>query len=258
MPSVSAVISTFERPDACERAVRSVLAQDPAPIEVLVCDDGSRDDTASRFGSWGEPVRYVRVEPNRGSPAAARNAGVRAAGGDWVAFLDDDDEWLPGKLAAQLAHADGADVIATNALTSGGGSYFPSAPDVHRPARAEILAANPVIQSSAMVRRSAAPFFPEERWLRGLEDYAAWLTLADAGARFVVLGEPLVRYTSHGDARFSGGGPLRVELAAARLAWRRLLADPRDRALLRAALGKTAAAVQASPSVLKISSKRWS
>jgi glycosyltransferase involved in cell wall biosynthesis len=260
MASVTAVISTFERPDACERAVRSVLAQEPGPLEVLVCDDGSMDETAERF-SDDPRVRYVRVEPNRGTPAPARNAGVASARGEWVAFLDDDDEWLPGKLAAQLAHADQADVVATNAKTTEGELYFPSAPAVHRPARGELLAANPVIQSSAMVRRErllAAGGFPEEPWLRGLEDYAAWLSLADTGARFVVLGDPLVRYTSHGESRFSGGAPLRVELAAARLAWRRLRRSPRDGALLRAALNKTAAAAQATPSLLKISSKRWS
>jgi glycosyltransferase involved in cell wall biosynthesis len=257
--TVSAVISTFERPDACERAIRSVLAQEPAPLEVLVCDDGSTDETPARFGD--DPrVRYTRIEPNRGTPAPARNAGVAKAQGDWVAFLDDDDEWLPGKLKAQLEHVDGADVIATNATTTATGElYFPDAPAKTTPTRRDILAANPVIQSSAMVRRKSlqqAGGFPEEPWLRALEDYGAWLALADAGARFLVLGDPFVRYTTHGEDRFSRGGPLRVEMAAARLAWRRLRRQPRDRELLRAAAIKTAAAAQASPSLLKISSKR--
>ena len=52
MPTVSAVISTFQRPDACERAVLSALGQDPAPIEVLVCDDGSADDTTASFSNF--------------------------------------------------------------------------------------------------------------------------------------------------------------------------------------------------------------
>jgi glycosyltransferase involved in cell wall biosynthesis len=259
MATVSAVISTFERPDACERAVRSVLAQEPAPLEVLVCDDGSRDETPERFGR--DPrVRYVRVEPNRGTPAPARNAGVAEAKGEWVAFLDDDDEWLPGKLKAQLEHTDRADVIATNAVTTTAEQpYFPAAPPIARPTRRDILTANPVIHSSAMVRRDRlrrVGGFPTESWLRALEDYGAWLALADAGARFLVLGEPLVRYRTHGEDRFSRGGPLRVEMAAARLAWRRLRKHPRDRELMRAAAVKTAAAAQASPSLLKISSKR--
>jgi teichuronic acid biosynthesis glycosyltransferase TuaG len=246
MPTVSAVISTFQRPDACERALLSALSQDPAPIEVLVCDDGSADDTAERFRAWEarDPrVRYVRVEPNRGTPSPARNAGARAARGDWLAFLDDDDEWLPGKLAAQLEHVGEAEVIGTNAERTTGGLYFADAPPVQRVGRSAILAVNPIIQSSALVRRDAllaAGGFPEQRWLRALEDYGAWLAMADEGARFLVLGEPYVRYTTHGDERFSAGTPLRVERALARLAWSRAAHHPADPQLWRAALNKTA------------------
>src|SRR3954447_9998546 len=114
MPTVSAVISTFQRPDACERAVLSALTQDPVPIEVLICDDGSADSTPERMRSLEarEPlVRYLRIEPNRGTPAPARNLGLREAHGEWIAFLDDDDEWLPGKLAQQLELAEQADII---------------------------------------------------------------------------------------------------------------------------------------------------
>jgi glycosyltransferase involved in cell wall biosynthesis len=245
MTTVSAVIATYQRPDSCERALRSVLAQEPAPLEVLVCDDGSTDATPGRFRSWEarDPrVRYVRVEPNRGTPAPARNAGIAAARGDWLAFLDDDDEWLPGKLAAQLAHAAGADVIGTNAMTSAGRLYFPGAPELHRPDRAEILAANPIIQSSALVRREplvAAGGYPTDPWLRAIEDYAAWLELADRGARFAVLGEPLVRYATPGEDSLSSE-VLRVQIALARLAWRGARRRPRDGALRRAALNRTA------------------
>jgi glycosyltransferase involved in cell wall biosynthesis len=246
MTSVSAIVSTYQRPDECERAVRSALAQDPAPLEVLVCDDGSADGTAERFRDWErrDPrVRYIRVEPNRGTPSPARNAGALAARGEWLAFLDDDDEWLPGKLAAQLAHTGEADVIASNAVTSSGEPYFPGAPGMRQLTRRDVLAANPVIQSSALVRRDAllaAGGFPEAAWLRGIEDYAAWLEMADRGARFVLLGAPLVRYATHGDARFSASAPLRVELALARLAWGRALARPGRDGLWRAALNRSA------------------
>jgi glycosyltransferase involved in cell wall biosynthesis len=226
--------------------VVSALSQDPPPIEVLVCDDGSTDDTAARFRAWEarDPrIRYVRVEPNRGTPSPARNAGARAARGEWLAFLDDDDEWMPGKLAAQLQHTGDAEVIGTNAERTTGGLYFPDAPPVQRLGRSEILCVNPIVQSSALVRREAllaAGGFPEQRWLRALEDYGAWLAMADRGARFVVLGEPYVRYTTHGDERFSANAPLRVEVALARLAWGRAARRPADPQLARAALNKTA------------------
>jgi glycosyltransferase involved in cell wall biosynthesis len=247
MTSVSAVIVTYERPDKCERALVSVLEQDPKPLEILVCDDGSADGTQERFRSWearDNRVRYLRLEPNRGTPGPARNLGVAAALGDWVAFLDDDDAWLPGKLAAQLEWASDADVLGTNARTTTGELYFPQTAATWRPTRDELLHQNPVICSSALVRREVlvkAGGFPEARWLRGIEDYAAWLALADHGARLLVLGEPLVYYTSDSSERFSTDA-VRVAAAGARLAWRRALTRPLDRSLLRAAANHTAGA----------------
>jgi len=72
-----------------------------AQIEVLVIDDGSTDETARLAASYGDRITYLRQE--RQGPAAARNAGVARARGEWVAFLDSDDLWLPGKVAAELA-----------------------------------------------------------------------------------------------------------------------------------------------------------
>src|SRR4051812_33918421 len=155
MPVVSAVITTYERPDDCERAVASALAQEPAPIEVLVCDDGSSVASAARLEALAarEPlVRYLRIEPNRGTPAAPRNLGIREARGDWIAFLDDDDEWLPGKLARQLELTDRSDVIGGNAVTDAG-AYFDGALDILWPQRREVIRANPLIQSTVIARK---------------------------------------------------------------------------------------------------------
>ena len=99
--SVSVVIPTFNRQKVLPRAVMSVLHQSHRAAEVVVVDDGSTDGTAeliaARFGS----VEILRQD-NRGV-SAARNAGIRATRGDWVAFLDSDDEWKPDKLERQLA-----------------------------------------------------------------------------------------------------------------------------------------------------------
>jgi glycosyltransferase involved in cell wall biosynthesis len=248
MPSVSAIISTYERPDTCERAVRSALAQDPAPIEVLVCDDGSRDETPERFRAWEarDPrVRYLRVEPNRGTPSPARNTGAQHARGDWLAFLDDDDEWLPGKLGAQLAHVAGADVIATNALTSDGTPYFPETAGVRTIEPGDFLYDNPVIQSSVLARRDVvlrAGGFPEEQWLSAIEDYALWWALCDGGARLLRLETPLLSYTTHSYERLSYSAPLRLQTGLARLAWRRARANRFQPLAVRAALNRTAGA----------------
>ncbi len=82
-------------------AVASVLAQTYRPLELIVVDDGSTDDTADRLAAYGEQVRLLRTE-HRG-PAAARNAGILASKGEYVAFLDSDDLWLPEKVAHSLA-----------------------------------------------------------------------------------------------------------------------------------------------------------
>lgn len=100
-PTVSVVIPTFDRAALLPVAVASALAQRPAPLEVIVVDDGSTDDTPEVCRRFPPPVRTIR-QANTG-PAAARNRGIRKARGDYVAFLDSDDVWLPGKLAAQLA-----------------------------------------------------------------------------------------------------------------------------------------------------------
>jgi len=100
---VSVVVPAYERADVVGRAIDSALAQTVADIEVVVVDDGSEDDTRSVVEGYDDDrVRYLAHERNRGV-SAARNTGVGAARGEYVAFLDSDDEWLPRKLERQLA-----------------------------------------------------------------------------------------------------------------------------------------------------------
>jgi O-antigen biosynthesis protein len=101
-PLVSVVIPTFNRADLVLRAIGSVLAQDYPAMEVLVVDDASTDDTPARVETLGERrVRLLRRSEN-GGVARARNAGMDAAEGELIAFLDSDDEWLPAKLGPQV------------------------------------------------------------------------------------------------------------------------------------------------------------
>lgn len=101
MSGVSVVVPTYNRARFIEEAVESILAQSLPPLEVIIVDDGSTDDTANVCARFHEPVRYIRRQ-NEGA-AAARNAGIRAAMGDWVAFCDSDDIWKPRKLQLQMA-----------------------------------------------------------------------------------------------------------------------------------------------------------
>jgi glycosyltransferase involved in cell wall biosynthesis len=118
MPTVSIIIPVYNRAATLPRAVASVQAQDFTDWELILVDDGSTDGgVESVFGREGfgpdggngtDPrLRRIRHPVNRGAPAA-RNTGIAAARGALIAFLDSDDEWLPGKLSAQVAALAGA------------------------------------------------------------------------------------------------------------------------------------------------------
>ena len=99
MKSISVIIPSHNRARLLPRCLDSVLAQTRGPDEIIVVDDGSTDGTAALVAERYPDIKLM-AQPNRGV-SAARNAGVRAARGDWVAFLDSDDAWLPAKLERQ-------------------------------------------------------------------------------------------------------------------------------------------------------------
>lgn len=108
-PVVSVVVPTRSRPDLVTRAARSVLAQTMTDLEVIVVVDGPDETTREALATLGDArVRVIEL-PARGGAPNARNTGVRQARAPWTALLDDDDEWLPGKLAVQLEVAGRAD-----------------------------------------------------------------------------------------------------------------------------------------------------
>jgi glycosyltransferase involved in cell wall biosynthesis len=96
---ISVIIPTHNRAHLLARALRSVLDQTLAPQEIIVVDDGSSDNTAELVATQFPQCNYIH-QPNLGV-SAARNTGIKAARGEWLAFLDSDDEWLPTKLEAQ-------------------------------------------------------------------------------------------------------------------------------------------------------------
>jgi glycosyltransferase involved in cell wall biosynthesis len=100
-PLVSCIVPVFNGERFLREAIESIFAQTHDPLEILIADDGSTDGTASIVADFGNRLRYLRQE-NQG-PAAARNLGIRAATGDFIAFLDADDLWHPQKLERQIA-----------------------------------------------------------------------------------------------------------------------------------------------------------
>lgn len=99
-PIVSVVIPTYNRAHCVSDAIDSVLTQSFQDFELIVVDDGSTDETPDIVSAYGDRIKLIR-QKNSGA-SAARNAGIRAAQGEWVAFLDSDDTWEPEKLKVQV------------------------------------------------------------------------------------------------------------------------------------------------------------
>ncbi len=111
MPLVSVIIPTIRRPLLVQRAIASVRAQTHRELEIIVVIDGPDPATAEALSTLDEPRLQIIQNPRSLRAGGARNAGARIAKGEWIAFLDDDDEWLPQKLERQLAGRDSRDAV---------------------------------------------------------------------------------------------------------------------------------------------------
>ncbi|HOW59379.1 MAG TPA: glycosyltransferase [Candidatus Omnitrophota bacterium] len=100
MPKVSVIIPTFNRAEYICDAIDSVLAQTYHDLEIIVINDGSIDDTEKALKKYGGRIQYLYQ--NNAGVSAARNKGIKASRGEYIAFLDADDSWLPEKLSVQI------------------------------------------------------------------------------------------------------------------------------------------------------------
>jgi glycosyltransferase involved in cell wall biosynthesis len=199
-PLVSVVIPAHNAAGTIRRALDSALRQAYTKLEVCVIDDGSSDDTAARADGVDPRVRVVR-QSNQGV-SAARNAGIAATTGPLVAFLDADDEWLPGKIERQidlLSRRPEVALVHTRALrVDARGREAGLAPRRWLPDTYPVLyRANHIVTSTVMARRpaleGAGGFEPA---LRIAQDYDLWLRIA-ALAPVAGIDAPLARYHSH-------------------------------------------------------------
>jgi glycosyltransferase involved in cell wall biosynthesis len=187
--TVSVIIPAYNAAGYLTRAVESVMSQSRPVLEIVVVDDGSPDNTFEIAGQLPSPARAIQKA--NGGPASARNVGARDAKGDWLAFLDADDAWLPEKIERQLALA-GPDVDLVHCLYKA--SLRP--PDVLT--FDDLWGQNYIATSTVLIRRAAfwdVGGFDEDRDIVGVEDYNLWLKLAAKHARIVTLQEQLVSYT---------------------------------------------------------------
>jgi glycosyltransferase involved in cell wall biosynthesis len=199
---VTVIIPSRDRTWQLARAVLSAVAQEDVSFEVIVVDDGSAVPVRERVDLTAmDAVTVIRLATSRG-PAEARNAGLKAASGSWVAFLDDDDVWAPFKLRAQLqAVSGGCDLAFSSCLVvddRGGVSVDPvtvSPRDLRRVA----LARNPVpggcsnVLARTSLVRSRGGF---DQATDVLEDWDLIIRLSCDG-RPCVIQEPLIAYSLH-------------------------------------------------------------
>lgn len=109
LPTVSVIIPVYNVADYVGEALDSVFGQDYPNLEVIVVDDGSSDETRTVLARYADRIHCIH-QSNEGA-AAARNRGLEQASGDYVTFLDGDDVWLPGKIAAQVAYMERHDTV---------------------------------------------------------------------------------------------------------------------------------------------------
>ena len=191
-PTISVIMPAYQAEAFIARSIRCAQQQTVRPLEILVIDDGSHDKTAVAAAACGDLVRVIR-QPN-GGPAAARNHGAREARGEWLAFLDADDGWLPNKLERQVAQIDASTSLLHAYCTVDENSQH--APDDQK--FDDLWNRNTICTSSVLMRKrdfDAVGGFDEDRTIMAVEDYNLWLRLLHHGCPFRVVRERLVEYT---------------------------------------------------------------
>jgi len=208
-PTFSVVLPVYNRERLVGRAIRSVLAQDERDFEILAVDDASTDGSLEILEAFDDPrVRIVRHSENRGG-GASRNTGIHAARGDYIAFLDSDDYWLPRKLSVcrrLLADQHGDRWIVYH-------QYYIDTPAGRRTSIAERVPAGTNVAEYLFVRRGAmqtsavlttralASSVGFDETLPRLQDWDFYLRAEEAGARFVMCTEVLTIHDVRADER---------------------------------------------------------
>ncbi len=207
-PLVSVIIPTYNHAHFIGRALQSVMSQTYAHWEAIVIDNHSADNTDEVvLGFKDERIKLIKIR-NDGIIAASRNAGLRLASGEWIAFLDSDDAWYPNKLMLCLDKLQqGFDLVCHAENWVNQKNTPPSVRKVvygpeHRASFESLLFnGNSISTSAVVVRRAqllAVGLFTEGRDINTAEDYELWLKLARSGLRIGFLPQVLGEYTIHG------------------------------------------------------------
>lgn len=208
-PLVSVIIPTHNRAQSLIRAIQSVLKQSFQNFEIIIVNDASSDDTVTILDKLAQQDARIHAIHQLQSVGGseARNIGIRASQGEWIAFLDDDDQWLPQKLQAQM----GMLAYFPNAVACSSGYVIQYPLGITRhvitpmhQSLETLLAANTLGGASvclckASVIKQLGGFDAE---LRSAQDWDVWVRLRQSGL-IISVPKSLVKYQVHFDARIS-------------------------------------------------------
>lgn len=203
-PLVSVVIPTYNHAHFLRSSLGSVVSQTFTNWEAIVVNNFSTDDTESVVNSFNDPRITLINFPNHGVIAAGRNEGIRVGRGEFIAFLDSDDEWHPEKLKKCVdALNGGADLVCHAEKWVGGDRperVVQYGPTEKSSWRGLLLDQNRVSTSATVVRRSCVEqvgLFDESAEFITAEDYEMWMKLARLGCKFEFLRDVLGEYRRH-------------------------------------------------------------
>jgi len=201
---ISAILPVYNGEVSLARAIDSVLAQRARDFELIAVDDGSTDRTPEILRRYADRIRIIHVAHK--GPAVARNTGVAASRGRYLAFLDADDAWLPdflGKTAAALEQSPAAvlafsDIVPVDPKGAPAAHFLPDGEPLYAPAMKELLTKWwPILTSAVVMSKRVFELcggFAREFTAPGYEDPWLWLRAREHG-EFVCVNEPLVVYT---------------------------------------------------------------
>lgn len=202
---ISVVIPTHNRAELLPRAINSVLNQTYEDIEIIIVSDGSTDNTSAIVSSYKQKdsrIKYIELMPGSGSNVA-RNTGIKASSGEYIAFLDDDDEWMPNKIEKQAQILDndeqvglvytGVRIVYVNEHVE-----YNSLSRKEGDLRKEILFDNCIGTTSTVIFRKCliekSGYFDEK--LKALQDYDLWIRICQL-CNVAVVPEELINYYNY-------------------------------------------------------------
>jgi len=197
MPKVSVIVTTYNRKEFLRETIQSILNQTFKDFELIVVDNYSNYDFFEHVKSFNDPRIRAFQNQNNGIIAVNRNFGIKHAKGEYIAFCDDDDIWFPEKLQMQMKviNETKSELVYSNMIL-----FKREITNIKRKTSNKriktlqnLICQNQINTSSVLVKNDKL-FFPEEKELIAIEDYALWLNLFIQDFRFEFIDRPLVYF----------------------------------------------------------------